>query len=330
MKLETKEIWVLCETKDNAVIMPSLELITKASELADKAGWLVCAFAADIDSASIALMESAGADKILICGMGLGERFYDDIFAKTAAHYATKYKPEIILTAATVKGRSIAPQVAMMLKTGLTADCTGLELNEKGILLQTRPAYCGNLIAEIVCERHRPQMASVRPGVFAFSRRTHNKLNDKDIVYLECIEKNDKRIEVIKREYIKQEKININNAKVIVAGGRGIGSKEGFDKLKNLAAMLGGTVGASRGAVNADYAPHHMQIGQTGSTVRPEIYIACGISGSVQHMAGMSTSGYIVAINNDRKAPIFDICDYGIVGDWEMAVDKLIEALVKM
>ncbi len=233
-------------------------------------------------------------------------------------------QPDVMLFPATIRGRFLSAWVAARLETGLTADCTDLTLTEDGLLKQVRPAFGGNLTAEILCRNHRPQMASVRPGVFPVPEGREGRqipvyLCNADESIPQCL----RRIAFQPAE----KGISLQNARVIVAGGKGVGSKAGFAKLAELADLLGGAVGATRSAVDAGWIGYEHQIGQTGVTVRPDFYIAVGISGFIQHTVGMNAAKTVLAINKDRNAPIFKQADYGIVSDWEEAVDGLIEYL---
>ena len=307
-----------------------------------------------------------GAERGAPGGAQRGPEYLEDsAFARAIATVAAREKPDIILMAATVFGRSVMPRLAARLRTGLTADCTALRLEEDGTLVQTRPAYGANLLAEVVCGGARPQMATVRPGVFGRPQpqagrtaqivRTRAELADEgaDDPMAEstagigteglAVKRGEKSAEAVsppgdgafpllrllRRDFDADSGSDLSTARVVVAGGKGVGSKGGFARLERLAAILKGAVGASRSAVEAGYASYPMQVGQTGRTIRPEIYIACGISGSIQHLAGMSGSGYVIAINADRSAPIFDHADYGIVGDLGVIVDAMIEILEK-
>jgi electron transfer flavoprotein alpha subunit len=270
----------------------------------------------------------------------------DDIFAKALVQVINKYKPEIFLAGATMFGRTLIPKVAAIIKTGLTADCTALSIdNDKKILLQTRPTFGGNILATIVTKNSRPQMATVRPHVMEI--RYENKTNDTDnnqnnnnekslslsdyqnkIKYIEIDESKFKtKYKLISQEKETEEKINLNDYEVIVSGGRGLGSADKFKMLKELAELLGGVVGASRAAVDSNWISYPHQVGQTGKTVNPKLYIAVGISGAIQHLAGMQTSDMIIAINRDPNAPIFKVANYGIVGDMFDIIPKLINKI---
>ena len=287
-------------------------LVSKAVEIAKENPVRLLIPKSDLDSAM-----SCGANIIHI----VSELPADE---SSVAHWLNEkvavWHPTVILAPATVQMRNIMPILAWQLNAGLTADCTEISL-ENGKLLQTRPAYGNSLIATIESNSYI-QMATVRPGTFPYKSAT---CTNPEIVY-ELFSTSTYRVsETLFRPY--DEIIPLNQASIIIAGGRGIGSKEGFQKLEKLAKMIGGTVAASRSAVDAGFASYHCQIGMTGLTVSPKIYIAIGISGAVQHLAGMSGSEKVIAINSNPNAPIFDYADYGIVGDWEPVVDKIMEEL---
>ena len=290
-------------TKENYLHTVLFELANKAQELAQKlnnaevSALLICkkGLAELYKEAFI----NSGFDNVYIAEDNRFTHYSTELYAKTAIDIVKEIKPEIILIGATTQGRDLAPRISSALHTGLTADCTGLDINEKGQLAATRPTFGGKLMATILCKTH-PQMATVRPKVF--------KPASESIIV--------KKVEFI--EFTKKLNTTINeldSANIIVAGGRGMKNEAGFELLKNLAEKIGGTVAASRGAVDMGLAPPDIQIGQTGKTVAPKLYIACGISGAIQHTIGMSESDKIIAINIDEKAPIFEISDCAIVGD---------------
>lgn len=243
------------------------------------------------------------------------------------ANVINEYKPEAMLVGATAIGRDLGPRLAGRIHTGLTADCTKLEIDsENKELRMTRPAFGGNLMATILCSNFRPQMATVRPGVMV--KQLRDKTRKGEIIpYGKPIEKNKCFVEI--EDVVKEvkEKVDIQDAKILVSGGRGLGAPENFKLLEELAAAIGGEVSSSRAAVDAGWAPKDIQVGQTGKTVRPTLYIACGISGAIQHLAGMEESDYIIAINKDPDAPIFNVADVGIVGDLFQIVPKLAEKI---
>lgn len=289
------------------------ELIAKAREFSETI------IALCEDDASAAPAFAAGADEAVII-----DYIPDDCAQGDAAAQAIRFiVADSVLFPATIRGRFLSAWAAAKLETGLTADCTALGVTENGLLLQSRPAFGGNLTADILCRTSRPQMASVRPGVFPMPDLTKDKAGPVSrietaypIAYL-------KRCGFAPAE----NTVSLQEAKVIIAGGKGVGSKRGFEKLAVLAKLLGGAVGATRSAVDAGYTSYDHQIGQTGQTVRPELYIGFGISGIVQHTVGMDSSRIVIAVNKDRLAPIFAHADYGIVGDWEKICDKMIAAL---
>ena len=246
-----------------------------------------------------------------------------DIYTKAIVQIVREKKPEILLFGATPQGRDLAPRVANRLRTGLTADCTALEIcTEEAILLQTRPAFGGNIMATIVCPDNRPQMGTVRPGMMKKYPRDPEKTGTKEVVTIDLDEK-DFIIRVLDIFASTKKHVKLEDAKIIVAGGYGVNNPEGFKILEALAAELGAEVGASRAAVDAGWIEQDHQIGQTGKTVQPDLYIACGISGSTQHMAGMSQSKYIISINTDRKAPIVSASDVTFIGDLFRVVPML-------
>ncbi|NWF53102.1 MAG: 4Fe-4S binding protein [Nitrospirae bacterium] len=255
-----------------------------------------------------------GADKIYFCDDPVFKQFNDEPYARLLSLIIETYKPEIVIAGATPIGRSFIPRVAARLGTGLTADCTSLSIDrETRNLLQVRPAFGGNIMATILCPNHRPQMATVRPRVM--KRGEYKKDKKGEIIYIRAdnIPFRTKVIDTIKE--VSNITVNLQEADVIVSGGRGLGNAKGFELLKELAVLLGGTIGASRAAVDEGWISYIHQVGQTGRTVCPKIYIACGISGAVQHIVGMQSSDIIIAINKNPEAPIFNIANYGIVGD---------------
>ncbi len=239
------------------------------------------------------------------------------------AQTVKRLSPDIVLFPATLRGRFLSSWVAAKLQTGLTADCTKLSLTEEGILLQTRPAYGGNRLAEIVCRERRPQMASVRPGIYPVPETVSIPAKKPVPVTLDALPD----FVTLMEETRQQQGVSLQKAKVIIAGGRGIGGKEGFEVLHTLAEAMGGTVGASRSAVDAGYISYAHQIGQTGAIVRPALYIAFGISGMIQHVVGMRSSGIVVAVNTDERAPVFRVADYGIVADWRETAEEMIKII---
>lgn len=314
---EYKDIWVYIEVAKGQVKKVGLELLNPGRLLAEKTGEQLVAVVIGSDpeqAAKVAL--EYGADRAIIVSGTEYEEYNTDIYAHALTCLAEKYKPSALLIGATNNGRDLGPRVSCRLKTGLTADCTSIALDEEsGNVAWTRPAFGGNLMATILCPDTRPQIGTVRPGVFdkpAHAAGASGEIITETIPAL-AAEPRTKLISSLAKKL--GEQVELEEASFIVSGGRGLKSSEGFSYLRDLAEVLGGTVGASRAAVDAGWIPQPHQVGQTGKTVRPKIYIACGISGAIQHIAGMSASDTIIAINKDPKAPIFDVADYGIVGD---------------
>lgn len=317
------EIWVFCESRNNVLLDSGLELVAKASELAG-AGSLVTGAAVfgDIMLSETERLFAAGADRIYVI-QGESGCADDGIVARGLVQAVLLHRPEVVLTAATIRGRSIAPQAAALLRTGLTADCTELSLDTNGLLVQTRPAFGNSLLARIVCATARPQMASVRPGVFAAPVMDYSRLGE--IVHVPFAPGAAALgFELLRTEANDAAGRNLIASPVVVGGGMGLGGKEGFAKLERFAFLIGAACGASRAAVHSGFAPYAHQVGQTGVTVRPKLYLAFGISGAVQHQAGMASSECIVAVDSDPKAPIFGIAHYGVVADANVVLNALL------
>ena len=319
-----KGVWVFAEQREGELQKVSLELLGEGRRIADELGVKLTALLLgnNIEALAKTLAEH-GADEVLVADDKNLEHYTTEAYTKVICDLANERKPGILFVGATFIGRDLGPRIAARLSTGLTADCTSLAVEgENGDLLATRPAFGGNLMATIACPDHRPQMATVRPGVFA-------KINtDGANCKIEKVEvklaESDIRTKVLEIVKSKKDIIDIAEADFIVAGGRGVGSKENFDLLQELATALGGTVGGSRAAVENGWIDGAYQVGQTGKTVRPQIYIACGISGAIQHVAGMQDSDLIIAVNKDDTAPIMKVADYAIVGDLTKVVPELI------
>lgn len=326
-------VMVYIQQRDGKAAEVSLELVSKARELADKLGVEVsAAIFGDKVEGEVKRLASLGADRVYLAEEAR-LKFYTPVpYTKLMNSVISEYKPQIVLYGATTEGRDLAPRVASFLKVGLTADCTDLQIGDhvqketeyKNILYQIRPAFGGNIIATIVCPEKKPQMATVREGVMRMaepdtSRKAETvRLNFK-------LEKDDFPSEIIDR-ILEEKAVNLKGAQIIVSGGMGVGSKDNFALVKELAETLGAEVGASRAAVDSGFIGKEHQVGQTGTTVRPKLYIACGISGAIQHRAGMDGSARIIAINNDPEAPIFGIAHYGIVGDLNEVIPRMIKA----
>ena len=325
----SKNVYVVAEQRDGKVMKVSYELIGKARDLADALGQDVVAVLMGSNIAEAAgELAKAGADKVIYVDDAMLAEYVTEPYAKALTAVIKANDPEIVLFGASSIGRDLAPRVSARIHTGLTADCTKLEINEETKLLEmTRPAFGGNIMATILCANHRPQMATVRPGVMQ-ALASCDKVGEVEKFEVEFTAA-DMNVEIV--EVVKTEKkaVDITEAKILVSGGRGVGGPEGFEPLKDLAKALGGEIAASRAAVDSGWIDRDRQVGQTGKTVRPDLYVACGISGAIQHAAGMEESELIVAINKEESAPIFGICDLGIVGDLNKIVPKLTAALKK-
>ena len=335
--MKTNEVWVYIEQTDGKIADVSLELLGKGSELAKTLKVKVAAVVPGSGVKKLAeTLASYGADKVYVAESPVLKNFRTRPYAATVVSLVKEYEPQIMLFGATTTGRDIAPRVASELRVGLTADCTNLKIGDfqkkdteyKDILYQIRPAFGGNIIATIVSPDHRPQMSTVREGVM--------KMNDPDksrkaevIEYTPEIPADLQVAEIVER--LQQEKsVDLKGAQIIVAGGMGLGTKENFELIRKLAHAVGGEVGGSRAAVDAGFVSSDHQVGQTGTTVRPKLYIAVGISGQIQHLAGMAESNRIIAINSDPAAPIFACAHYGIVGDLNEVVPRFIEAYTSL
>ncbi|BFK80211.1 MULTISPECIES: electron transfer flavoprotein subunit alpha/FixB family protein [Clostridium] len=319
-----KGVWVFAEQREGELQKVSLELLGEGRKIADKLGVKLTALLLGHNIKDLAnTLGEHGADEVIVCDNKLLEHYTTDGYTKVICELASERKPGILFIGATFIGRDLGPRVAARLSTGLTADCTQLDVEvSNGDLLATRPAFGGNLMATIACPDHRPQMATVRPGVFAKIEEKNCEFVVEDVdVNLTSEDIRTKVVEIVKEA---KEIEDISEANFIVAGGRGLGSKENFDKLYELAEVVGGSVAASRGAIDKGWIERDYQVGQTGKTVRPNIYIACGISGAIQHAAGMQDSDMIIAINKDESAPIMKLADYAIVGDVNKVLPELI------
>ncbi|MDD3051619.1 MAG: electron transfer flavoprotein subunit alpha [Candidatus Cloacimonetes bacterium] len=323
-----KGVWVYAEQKEGVIAPVVFELLGKGSELASELGVELTAVLLGHNISHLCNdLIKYGADKVIFIDDIDLKDMIDHKYSDTLVELANKYKPQIILSGATVTGRSFIPRVAVELKTGLTADCTGLEIDKStNNLLQTRPAFGGNIMATIVTPNHLPQMATVRHKVMMPLEKDESrtgaiieeKLTNRAISDL---------VEFLETVHGTEKTINITEANIIVSGGRGLKEAKNFSMIEELALVLGGAVGASRAAVDAEWVSYPHQVGQTGKTIKPKIYIAVGISGAIQHLAGMQSSDYIIAINKDANAPIFKIADLGIVGDLFEIVPMLTKKL---
>ena len=327
----SRDIYVFAEQRDGNIQKVALELIGKGRELADTLDQKVIAvlLGNEIKEKAESLIK-AGADGVIVIENEMLAEYTTEPYAKAIAAVIREKEPEIFLFGATAIGRDLAPRVSARIHTGLTADCTGLAIDDESKnLLMTRPAFGGNIMATIVCEEHRPQMATVRPGVMKALEADESRKGEIEIMNIP-FSGADQTVELL--EVLKEERqiADITEAKILVSGGRGMSDADNFHRLLNpLADILGGAVSASRSAVDAGWIDHECQVGQTGKTVRPDLYLACGISGAIQHVAGMESSEYIVAIDKNDTAPIFEVADLGIVGNVNTLLPKLTEAIKK-
>ena len=336
---EYKGVYVFAQQVDNEISSIAFELLGKAKDLAKDLSTDVTAVLIGSDVKGLAdQLAEYGADKVIVVDDPELKDYRTEPYAHALSSVINKYKPEIMLVGATAIGRDLGPRVSARVATGLTADCTVLEIGDFPLqavpgqeqlhnqLLMTRPAFGGNTIATIACPYNRPQMATVRAGVM---QKIEPIKGAKAVVeeFNPGFTPDNKYVEILDIVKSVAETVDIMDAKILVSGGRGVGSPENFKILEELAEVLGGTVSCSRAVVDSGWKPKDLQVGQTGKTVRPNVYFAIGISGAIQHVAGMEESDIIVAINKDADAPIFDVADYGVVGDLNKIVPKLTEAL---
>jgi electron transfer flavoprotein alpha subunit len=329
---EYKGIWVIAEkTSENKLTGVTLELINAAKELSsqlngEEVGTILMCGNENVDE-HIKTISEAGSDKVYLVQNDNLAAYSSEMYTDAFCQAVEQKKPAIVLVGATTTGRDFAPRAAARLRAGLTADCTALSINEQGLLAATRPTFGGNLMATILCKTARPQMATVRPKVLAKPEMQSGRTAEVEnlSVNLDAARIRTKLLECVGACQVATQKIE--EADIIVAGGRAMKSAEGFKVLEDLAQALGGAVAASRACVDAGWRAHCDQVGQTGKTVSPKVYIACGISGAIQHLAGMTGSDIIIAINKDPEAPIFGVATYGIVGDLFEVVPALTEAI---
>ena len=339
---EYKGVYVCAQQVDNELSGIAFELLGKAKELAGDLNTDVTAVLIGSGVKGLAdQLAEYGADKVIVVDDPELKEYRTEPYAHALSSVINEYKPEIVLVGATAIGRDLGPRVSARVATGLTADCTVLEIGDFPLnpipgqeqkhnqLLMTRPAFGGNTIATIACPDNRPQMATVRPGVMQ-KREPVVGAKAEVIDYNPGFTPDHKYVEIVDIVKELSDTVDIMDAKILVSGGRGVGSPENFKILEDLAAAIGGTVSCSRAVVDSGWKPKELQVGQTGKTVRPNVYFAIGISGAIQHTAGMEESDIIVAINKDSNAPIFDVADYGIVGDLNKIVPKLTEELKKV
>ena len=330
MKLEDyKGIYVFIEQREGIIQNVALELLGQARKLADELSDKVYAMLLghQITDQAQGLI-AHGADEVIVVDAPELKEYTTEPYTQAICQIISERKPESLFIGATTLGRDLGPRVSARVGTGLTADCTKIEIGENGEMLMTRPAFGGNLMATIVCKNHRPQMGTVRPGVLFAMDADESRTGA--IVNYE-VKFNVAKFRVKLLETVKEDNnlIDITEARILVSGGRGIGNKEGFEAMDALATTLDAEVSASRAMVDAGYIGHDRQVGQTGKTVRPDLYFAFGISGAIQHVAGMEDSDLIIAVNKDKHAPIFQVSDLGIVGDAKQIIKKLTERLEK-
>ena len=337
---EYKGVFIYAQQVDNKIDNIAFELLGKANDLAAdlETKEVTAVLLGDGVTGLADQLAEYGADRVIVVDDPELKEYRTEPYTIALVEVINKYKPEIMLVGATAIGRDLGPRVSARVATGLTADCTVLEIGEfkargdaeprQGQLLMTRPAFGGNTIATIACPNHRPQMATVRPGVM---QKKDKVKGAKAEVIVEKVDltPNDKFVEILEVVKSVSTTADIADAKILVSGGRGVGSPENFAMLDDLAEAIGGTVSCSRAVVDSGWKPKDLQVGQTGKTVRPQVYFAIGISGAIQHVAGMEESDIIIAINKDEDAPIFDVADYGIVGDLNKIVPELTESIKK-
>jgi len=327
----SKNIFVIVEQRDGQIEKVGIELIGKAKELASVIEEKVVAVLLGYNIKDKAqLLIEYGADSVIVVDDPLLKDYVTEPYTKAITKIIGDFDPEMMLVGASSIGRDLAPRISARVHTGLTADCTSLEVDKETKLLNmTRPAFGGNIMATILCENHRPQIATVRPGVMK-SLKKDSSLKGDIIDFKVDFTPSDMNVKI--REIIKEKKhiSDITESKILVSGGRGLGNAEGFNVLRELAEVLDGEISSSRANVDAGWIPKDYQVGQTGKTVRPDLYIAAGISGAIQHVAGMESSEYIIAINKDPNARIFETADLGIVGDLKTIIPKLTDAVKRI
>ena len=327
----SNDVWIIAEHKDGKLKKVSFELLGIGKKLAEKTGGSLSALLVGHQIESLAAeLDGYGAQKIYVCESEALASYSNEGYTKAIADLAKAHDPAILLGGATALGKDLFPRVAARLQTGLASDCIGLDINDEGILVAERPMFAGKVMVDTVTPQARPQMAALRPNVMPVPEKGGEKAEVEKV----AVQINPGDLRAVIKDVVKSagEKIDLTEASIIVAGGRGMASKENFKILEELAAAFGegAVVGASRSAVDSDFVSHDIQVGQTGKVVNPNLYVACGISGSIQHLAGMRTSKFIVAINKDAEAPIFQVADYGIVDDLFKVVPLLTEEVKKL
>jgi electron transfer flavoprotein alpha subunit len=326
-----KDVWVFVEQVDGQARNVGHELLGEGRKLADAMGQKLAGVLIGDRVEHLATgVFASGADKVYLVEGAEFKSYSTDGYTAVFTDLINEYKPAVILMGATNDGRDLGPRVACRVGTGLTADCTNLGLDEQtGLIAWTRPAFGGNIMATILCPDHRPQMGTVRPKVFKLPQQDFSRTGEL-VRVASSVNSRDIRTKLIELVKVCTTSCNLEEAEIIVAGGRGLGKPENFKLIEDLAAVLGGAVGASRAVIDAGWKPHFHQVGQTGKTVGPKVYFACGISGAIQHVAGMSSSDIIIAINKDADAPIFKVADFGIVGNVVDVLPALIDEFRKV
>lgn len=325
-----KDVYVFAEQREGHIQKVAMELLGEARKLADKLEEKVVAVVAgyNIEEQAKELF-AYGADGVLYADDESLKEYITEPYAQVLTHIINERKPSIVLIGATTIGRDLGPRVSARVNTGLTADCTSLDISEEGEFMMTRPAFGGNLMATIVCRDHRPQMSTVRPGVMRAPGKNASQTGEFERVTIP-FDRSEFKVRILKSVKEEKRKVDITEANILVSGGRGVGCVEGFESLSELAEVLDAEVSASRAMVDAGLVPQERQVGQTGKTVRPDIYFALGISGAIQHLAGMEESEYIIAINKDKYAPMMNVADLAIVGDIRQIVPLLTSKLQKL
>ncbi|MDH6353922.1 electron transfer flavoprotein alpha subunit [Dysgonomonas sp. PH5-45] len=328
-KTQYKGVYVFVEQREGVIQNVALELLNKARELAGTLNEKVCAILCGYNVSAMAQEVIAyGADIVLCVDAPELEHYVTEPYVQAVAKILKDRKPSVVLIGATTIGRDLGPRLSARMETGLTADCTALAVSDDGDLLMTRPAFGGNLMATIICKEHRPQMSTVRPGVMRMGTKDTNRTGDVERVEIN-FDSSRFKVKILETVKEQKDKIDITEAKILVSGGRGVGNVETFKLLDELAKTINAEISSSRAMVDAGLVSHDRQVGQTGKTVRPDVYFALGISGAIQHLAGMEESDYIIAINKDKYAPIFQVADLGIVGDVKQIVPLLTARLKK-
>ena len=321
-----KGVWIFAEQRAGKVSSIAYELLGIGRKLADDRGAKLSAVLFGASESEAQELIRWGADSVYLSQAPILQQFNDEPYSQLLTSLIKEHKPETVLAGATPIGRSFFPRVAARIRTGLTADCTALQIDQAtGNLLQIRPAFGGNIMATILCPNNRPQMATVRPRVMKRGQYDENRKGEIIAVGSDGLSSRTKVLETVKE--VSDVTVNLQEANIIVSGGRGLGDAKGFQLIQELAELLGGAVGSSRAAVDSGWVPYRHQVGQTGKTVCPTVYFACGISGAVQHLVGMQSSDIIIAINKNPEAPIFNVATYGLVGDLYEIVPLLIKKI---